>query len=166
MATVSFGSGVLHNAYMQLTQSSGDHSLLHHTGGTNGDEAHIKMMSGTMPSDFTTLTGPNDLSGQVLWYTQGIGNKWDLTTDGNSMNTQMTLNQTDYNVATASGTAEWFWYHVNDSTTYNTGNIKFQFIGSVGTSGTDLILPSTSIVSGKYYRVRGITLTLQSEYTY
>ena len=152
MATFSISDAFLTSVYSIIRGQS--HGLVYADGG--GGTAKIRFMSGTPETDFSNLTSATALSGQVLWDASVVINDWDTFSD------RLELNHQAHHSATATGTVQWFWYLVYDG--YN--NIDFQFIGTVGTSGTDLILPSTTITSGKKYKVTGLTLTINQDYTF
>jgi len=76
---------------------------------------------------------------------------------------------TEYNPATESGTVSWFSvFQIHDaggqSNPSAAAGIYQPFLwGTVGTSGTDLIIPSTSILQGKNYRITGLRLDIPGE---
>ena len=173
MATVTLSNGLLSSFYYRLTDFSDSSNEapynLHHYSSTTNFSSRLKLMSGTIPADFSTLTAANSLSDQVLWsHTLLDFEEWVTETanfGGSSLRNKALLNMNNYVQATQTGTAEWFWYSVPTGTSSD-ASIYFQFIGSVGTSGTDLILPTTSITSGKNYRIRGLELQIAQDYTY
>lgn len=160
MPTISFNQGAMDTINNRFTGQILDDSY-----------SHIALMSGTMPSDFTSIpatgsgnnTWTSDYAGQMLWINQ-LSSEWSTPSGQNIM----TLN-TNYTQARLTGTAEWFWCFKasgNDPETVQR-TISYDFIGSVGTSGTDLIVGSTSITSGKYYRVGGLQLSFPGlDYNY
>ena len=153
MATISFSQQALDVFYNNLKSN------------LNGSYNYIRLMSGTMPSDFSSMTNLSTLEPQVLWQKNLSGqNFWSWSSGDN----YVTLNTT-FSTARNTGTAEWFWVFdsANSNDPLTGGSPDFQFIGSVGTVGTDLLVGSTSITSGKYYRITGLKLSLSAtEYTW
>ena len=168
MATVTLSNGLLSRFYTRLSTSGSYDYNLNHYNNTDYYTGRICLMSGTIPTDFTDLTTRGSLSDQVLWAYDNTGsfsnNSWETEQTG-SAHTSSIFDMKNYAAATATGTAEWFWYSVGTSISSSSA-IYFQFIGTVGTSGTDLVLPTTSITSGKNYRIRGLRLQIAQDYTY
>ena len=166
MANITLGNGTLHLLTGNMLSSNKYNNMLNSFYGTNYEWNHIKLMSGTMPTDYSTLTSPGALTSQILGVDSGLTTAdWDYIYDG-SRRTGFTLNMNNYITASATGTVEWFWWYTNTSSSYNGGALGASFIGSVGTSGTDLVIPSTSIISGKRYKITNINLNISQEYTY
>ena len=69
-------------------------------------------------------------------------------------------------VAVATGTAGWFRFHANatDYVVSGASTTLPRIDGSVGTSGADLNMASTSIVSGSTYTIDSFKLTLPYQY--
>ena len=170
MATVTFSKGWLSQSYNRQTSSvTGYHFTKHGT----EFSTYLKLMSGTIPTDFTTLTMPTALGSQTLWrdnITYSVIDTPTIDHGGVSLNDSFEINQTTYTAAQRTDTAQWFWlYQTNNDGNYpddGSGDIRWQMIGTVGTTGTDLILPSASIVSGRNYRISGLGFKLSQDYTY
>ena len=138
---------------------------------TYGSRAGIYIMKGTAPTSFSALTsysaGPTS---DILCY-------FNSSTDFSSVSTadNKFVMSTSNKVATASGTATWFW--AIGPAEYNTFSFGAgitstaplcqQFIGSVGAtgSGADLEITSTSLTSGQAYRITGLTINISPTYT-
>lgn len=130
------------------------------TGIFGGSTFTIKIMKGTIPTDFSTLTSTTSRSADVLitFLKSGIGSPILITTDANPI-TCWTTNQT----ATASGTATWFW-------AYSTAGsyLGCQMLGTVGVtgSGMDLEISDTNIISGQDYRVHQLRVNVPTTWNY
>jgi hypothetical protein len=120
----------------------------------------INLMKGTVPTDFSGLTSPSSRSSDILvtWNTGSAGFTFNdpvTNVDG------IARVDTPYAVASASGIATWFWWYSSKLTT-----IYIQLCGTVGTSGTDVILADTTIISGANYRLLNLKFDVPTEYTY
>lgn len=93
----------------------------------------INIYTGTQPA-----TGDTALSGNTLLVTLTLN----ATAFGASSAGVIAANAITSGVAVATGTATWFRVLKSDTTTK-------LFDGSVGTSATNMILPTTSITSGQ-----------------
>jgi hypothetical protein len=114
-------------------------------------------MKGTIPINFTTLTnGVTSRASDILvdFNTNGSGSStmFNGCTNANGL---FTLN-TGLLTASASGTAEWFWW-ISYSTSAPT-TIFNQVFGTVGTigSGADIEIPNVNIIAGNPYRISGV----------
>lgn len=135
----------------------------------------ISLYSGTPPTGWVatpaTTYNTNKLaqwnsgggiSGQPTDYSSTVGN---VTITGNTLNIS-----TVYVKATQSGTATWFMvasYNAPAGTPnpdYN--DPRQEIIGTVGTSGADLLVNDTSIVAGSYYRISNLQIQLPTSWTY
>jgi len=168
MATVTFSKGWLADFYNRQESSNGDWNFTEYN---TYESLYLKLMSGTIPTDFSTLTSPADLIGQTLWkkqLTYGDIDKNYTTHGDQTLSSSFEINMNNYQSARLSGTVEWFWLYQTTlaSGDDGSGSIHWQMLGSVGTSGTDLILPTTSIVNSKSYRIRGLGFQLNQDYTY
>jgi hypothetical protein len=67
-------------------------------------------------------------------------------------------------VAVASGTAGWFRFYANATDAGGLSEVLPRIDGSVGTSGADLNMASTSIVSGSTYTIDSFKLTFPYQY--
>jgi type II secretory pathway pseudopilin PulG len=146
MSTITLSSNLQNAIVSNLFESGSSPSI---TGGT------IKMMKGTVPTDFSGLTNASSRSADVLWS--------DTISSGEGIlaNGVWTLS-TAYQFATQSGTATWYWLSNWG------GNGGSQIVGTIGTtgSGADLTLDSTTILSGAWYRVYNLKFTIPTTYTY
>lgn len=125
----------------------------------------FKIMKGTMPSDFSTLTsGTASRSSDVLL-------TYSRSSAVNTFILDLTVNpivcNTSFVNAIASGTATWFWnlaYNPQDSS----NSIFVQFIGTVGLtgSGADLEMSDTNIISGSPYKVNNLKILFPTTWTY
>ena len=78
MATFSISNGAMSDVYNHL--KSANYGFTEYA--TGGGTASIKFMSGTPETDFSNLTAPNSLSGQVLWDKSVVANDWTLGDNG------------------------------------------------------------------------------------
>lgn len=114
----------------------------------------FKIMQGIEPSNFSGFTSVTSYDGDLLFkVTPGLQGA--ITTTQVTAGELWRINYIQNNpaTATASGTATWFWAY-SDGTSNGTGTTPRIIIrGTVGTegSGADMILTSTSIVSGADY---------------
>ena len=124
----------------------------------------FSIMKGVVPTDFSALTLPTSRSSDVLLTMQdstdvatiGLTNPFTDTPGEVSVNSQ-------FITASASGEATWFWWYI---TGYSDGAIKQQLVGTIGTTGTDLVIPNTSIVGGERYKFTGLRFTLPKTFNY
>jgi len=127
-------------------------------------------MKGTVPVNFSTLVNFNARSADVLvtYITQSLA-------PGDFSPTVSTTNPstiaTNYVVATATGTATWFWWTQRATVGGNvngTDALVHQVIGTVGTigSGADLEISSVSITSGSAYRILNLRLNWPTTWVY
>ena len=117
--------------------------------------ARFHIMQGAVPTDFTGLTSTSSRSSDILVSLDPAVTQATTTTDA-----VCTLS-TAYATATRSGTATWFWWYVFSGT-----NITRQIVGTVGTSGTDLVIGSDSITIGHQYRIIDFDFKVPTDYTY
>lgn len=109
-----------------------------------GASALLNIYDGTQPTDGDTALGAQVLLAQLVL---------NANFGGASSNGVITLNAIADDVsANATGTATWFRILKSDATTK-------VMDGSVGTSGADLNLSTTSIVAGGLVSVTSATLT-------
>lgn len=127
----------------------------------------INVYQGTVPSDLSTLTAYNSRSADVLVIFNCTSPGLYTSTINVSVNPAFI--STAYTNATATGTATWFrWYTYNSSQDSPQFQIMHQIIGTVGAtgSGADLEISSTSIVSGRAYRIQTLRIQFPSSFTY
>lgn len=134
-------------------------------GGAYNVTGLINIYQGTVPTDFSTLTAFNSRSADVLvsFNTTTAG----LFTSTVNTSTNPSLIATAYQNASATGTATWFrWFTYNGTSGSNA--LIHQIIGTVGAtgSGADLEISSTSIVSGRAYRIQTLRIQFPSSFTY
>ena len=104
----------------------------------------IKIMKGSITTDFSDLTQVDSRSSDVL-----------LTLDPSSIvstvgDRQVTVSAS--HTAATAGTAAWFWWY-SPTDLSSSSTIEFQMAGTVGTSGTDLVIGDTALVQGENYRL-------------
>lgn len=109
-----------------------------------GTSAKLRIYSGTPPADETTA-----LAGNTMLVEFSLASDWaSAAATGSKALSSLPLSQT----AAAGGTASFYRFYDNAGTTsYEQG--------TVGTSGTDMIIDNTSIASGQTVRVTAFTKT-------
>jgi len=110
---------------------------------TIGTSAVLKIRSGSAPANCATAD-----SGTVL-ATLTLPSDWMAAASGGSKAKSGTWEDTS---ADATGTAAHFRLYASDGTTCHAQ-------GTVGTSGTDMIVDSTSFTAGQSFTVTGFTLS-------
>lgn len=113
----------------------------------------IKVYTGSQPTDANTAVGAQTLLGTLTFSATAFPASSASGSAGSKVVTATANTITDDSSADATGTAAWFRVLKSDGTTV-------VFDGSVGTSGCDLNLASTSIVSGEDISVTSFTITL------
>lgn len=128
----------------------------------------IRIMKGTVPTDFSTLVDANSRSSDVLMtFYRG---DWGNPTNSISVAYENESNRININTpfinATASGTATWYWMISGELR--SNPNITHQSFGTVGTlaSGSDLEMSSTNIVSGQPYKINNLKIQFPTSWTY
>lgn len=125
---------------------------------------YVKIMKGTPPVGFSGLTQTTSRSSDVLvTFTM---DDTDVFEKFSNFETNPVVIETTYQQASASGTATWFWWVVTE-TDPGSNIIGHQIVGTIGTvgSGSDLEMLSTTIESGKYYRVSNLKFLFPNTYT-
>jgi hypothetical protein len=120
----------------------------------------IRIMKGTVPTDFSTLTTPSSRSADILYQVYGSETSyWNLTTGVNPI-----VFNTYLKAATGTGTATWFWMLAQN----RYGTIANQLLGTVGLngSGADLEIADVNIVSGTQYKIVDLKIQFPSVWTY
>lgn len=146
------------------------------TWGTNRAAGAIHLMKGTVPSNLATLTTFSSRASDVLatWNTAATSTL-DLIVDPSAVGVAYTTPRqlsisTSYNAATTAGVATWIWLVCRNTTSTSVvgDTVYHSIVGTVGVpgSGADLIIPNTSIASGKLYRIGGMVLTVPQTFTY
>ena len=124
----------------------------------SGNKSTLCIMKGAITTDFSDLTHVTSRSDDVLLeYTPQSTTE----TTGNDRSARIYTGQV---TATTSGTASWFWlYHPVDHTS-GSSEILYQMIGTIGTSGSDLNIPTTTVTSGLSYNVNNLILKLPNTF--
>lgn len=116
----------------------------------------IKIMKGSITTDFSDLTQADSRSEDVL-----------LTLDPaqivSTVGDRTATISASHTAATASGTAAWFWWY-QPTDTSPTAAIENQIAGTVGTSGTDLVIGDTALVQGQNYRLTNLIMKLPNSF--
>ena len=175
MPTISFNNSMKSEILQWLFTNSSSTSARGYSIYNSVRRSHVAMYSGTPPTDFSGLTDSNSTAGgTILWYKQESvesNTHWSITIPTNAT---VTLT-TGFEQAVATGTASWFRiWGTGDGVANSTdshdmvANHRSQLVGTIGTegSGADLILPTTNIVSGKYYRIQNLKFNLPTDFTY
>ena len=120
------------------------------------DNGYIKIMKGSITTDFSDLTQVDSRSSDVL-----------LTLDPSkivsTVGDRTATISASHTAATASGTAAWFWwYSPTDGSSSST--IEFQLAGTIGTSGADLVIGDTALVQGENYRLTNLIMKLPNSF--
>lgn len=123
----------------------------------------VKLMKGAVPTDFTSLTSSTSRASDTLvtWVTSSVG--WTFSNPVTN-DTGLAEISCPYAVASASGIASWFWWYITQPPA--TTNILVQLVGTVGTSGTDLVIANTTIIAGANYRFQNLKFDIPATYTY
>jgi len=124
--------------------------------GTYSDDSMMRIMKGTVPTDFTGLQSLSARAEDVLI-------EWSVD---NNVFDDADIVVTDYIAAVGTGTATWFWWGAVEETYGDPDAMSVQMIGTVDTQNADLVVGSTSIVEGKFYRVTGLKFLVPQSYTY
>lgn len=133
----------------------------------------IRIYSGARQSTWMTTTTGADAGLLVQFvstidYSSVVGPVTSTVT-GTSPLTTTTQIITGLKAATATGTASWFLLgSVNNPSSIPGTTLYQQITGTVGVpgSGADLIMDTTTVVSGELYKVADLTLTFSSVFTY
>lgn len=122
-------------------------------------KSQFRIMKGTVPANFSALTAANSRSTDVLLSWNSTQFNWaNVAGTTSSMNTQ-------YAQASQSGTASWFWWYMPISDAADAALI-WQIVGTVGSTGTDLVLDDPAIVSGSNYRINNFRFSVPETFTY
>lgn len=174
MATIKFKNELLSsNTWSVLCRSTGplttSSTFSTFTVGTtvttaSANSAVMTLYQGTRPADFTGLTNVSTYESDALITFDCSEAIADLSTTTN-IEFQIGRSLTNATTATASGIATWFILRRNDGTgdLVNLGAI----MGDVGVtgSGADLVMDSTTIVSGNPYRTYGFYINFPTTWT-
>jgi len=163
----NLNQGLFTRSYGGTTQN-GQYGFVNYTINTGGSSTQtsygvIKLMKGTVPVDFSGLTTSSSRSSDTLvtWTTNQIGFTFnDPTTNVDGI----AEIDSPYSTASVSGIATWFWWYVTQ--TYSGSDTLLQLVGTVGTSGADLIIGDTTIIAGANYRFQNLKFDIPTEYTY
>lgn len=113
----------------------------------------IKIYAGTQPTDANTAVGSQTLLATLTFGSTAFGSS---SAGGTTPSRKATVTAnaiTDDTSADATGTATWFRILKSDGTTV-------VLDGSVGTSGADLNLATTSLVSGEDVAITSCTFSI------
>lgn len=113
----------------------------------------LKIYSGSQPTDANTAIGAQTLLATLTLSATAFAASSASGSAGSKVVTATANTITDDSSADATGTAAWFRVLKSNGT-------SVVFDGSVGTSGSDLNLASTSIVTGEDVSVTSFTITL------
>jgi hypothetical protein len=112
----------------------------------------LKIYNGTQPAGANTAVSTQTLLATLTLSSTAFGSASAAGSDGSKVVTVTAATITGDTSADNTGTATWFRVLKSDGTTA-------VFDGSVGTSGCDLNLATTSIVSGEEVDVTSFTIT-------
>lgn len=129
----------------------------------NMNYSNLRLMKGTVPTDFTGLTQYSSRSADVL-VTWGVGDISNWSISGNTI----TGGYTNLVQAAQGGVATWLWWSnsVIDSDLLTYGHQIVFTVGGTG-SGADFELLNTTIISGNNYKIiNGPRFSLATEYNY
>jgi hypothetical protein len=112
----------------------------------------LKIYAGTQPTDANTAVGAQTLLGTLTFGSTAFGSSSASGTTPSRKSTATANSITGDTSADNTGTATWFRILKSDGTTV-------VMDGSVGTSGADLNLATTSITSGVDIEVTSFTLS-------
>lgn len=168
MSTISLSSGLRQSLGSSLFVNSVNAGYLGIANSTfknyyNEDyediKSQFKIMKGTVPGDFSTLTAANSRGSDVLVAWNSTQFNWaNLAGNTSSMNTQ-------YAAASQAGTATWFWWYMPSTAAVDAAPI-WQIVGTVGTTGTDLVLDNAALVAGSTYRIYNFSFSIPENFTY
>jgi hypothetical protein len=113
----------------------------------------LKIYDGTKPTDANTAISGNTLLATLTFSSTAFAASSASGSAGSKVVTATANTITDDSSADATSTATWFRVLKSDGTTA-------VFDGTVGTSGCDLNLASTSIVAGEDVSVTSLTITM------
>jgi hypothetical protein len=139
-------------------------SLLPNPSGANSYfRPFMALCKGTVPTSHPATYTARSADFLVEW-NDGSGNSsgtaFDLTTNVLDVTTIITRPA----AAAAAGLATWFWLFSGPQRSYS-ADISQSIIGTVGTSGTDLIISNANIVAGLQYRIT-LPIKWPSSWTY
>lgn len=109
------------------------------------DSGYLRIYDGTIPTNADTAVGAQTLLAELRFNATAFGSASNGVATANALTADSSAN--------ATGTASWFRALKSDGTTV-------VMDGTVGTSGEDLNLNTTSIVSGAAVSVSSMTVTM------
>ena len=112
----------------------------------------MKLMEGPVPADFSELLTTSSFNDRLLVEFSSIYDTYDTSLVGRKLYTN------SYYTALKSGTATWLWGY--------SSALGFQFVATVGTENSDIIISNTAIIAGGQYRLSDITFEFPENYTY
>ena len=113
----------------------------------------LKIYTGSQPTDANTALGAQTLLATLTLSSTAFGSSSASGSAGSKIVTATANTITDDSSADATGTAAWFRVLKSNGT-------SIVMDGSVGTSGCDLNLATTSIVSGADVAITSFTITM------
>ena len=158
MSTISINEKLQQSIINSLFADSGDGGpLAQATFGSfasGGGYGVLKLMQGTVPTNFSGLTTTSSRSADTLV-------TWSAQNNAAATSSYPLSITTAYASASQSGVATWFWWYVP-----NGSSLVLQLVGTVGTAGTDLVIADTTIISGANYRIGNLRFGIPQDYTY
>lgn len=116
------------------------------------NSGNISLFTGTQPADANTALSGNTLLASMAFGSTAFGTPVASGSAGSKVVTATANTISSDTSAAATGTATWF-------RAYKSDGVTGAFDGSVGTSGCDLNLNTTAIVSGATVSVTSFTIT-------
>lgn len=129
----------------------------------NGNLGFLRLMSGTMPSNPSTLTNNAPPGTAILWEVYADRDIGTFNPTADRWYVNPTQINTIFASITATGTASWFWICTNNGETAQT--TWHHIIGDVGLigSGSELEVYDTQLVSGQFARVINLNLRMSQD---
>jgi len=132
-------------------------------------DGKLMIFTGSVPSDPDAGQGTSTLLITITqsagaWVAGAFGNGLEFENDPLAGIIEKMSTETWQGVAVASGVAGWFMFVANPTDALGSSTLLPRIVGSVGLSTADLVVPSTSIVSGRTYTVDEFTFTLPMYY--
>lgn len=127
----------------------------------------LKIYSGAQPADADTAASGTLLItitvGSGAWVAGAYGNGLEFEND--PLSGEVEKNSEVWSgLGLADGTAGWFRFYANPTDAGNASTTLPRIDGSVGTSGSDLVMGSTAIVTGRTYTIDTFKLTFAAYY--
>ena len=127
----------------------------------------LKIYSGAQPADADTAAAGTLLItitvGSGAWVAGAYGNGLEFEND--PLSGEVEKNSEVWSgLGLADGTAGWFRFYANPTDAGSASTTLPRIDGSVGTSGSDLVMGSTAIVTGRTYTIDTFKLTFAAYY--